>query len=77
MRHVLVAASLGLLVSTVAAAQTHTIVALSHTDNTAYELDPETGRSSTSSPRRTSRTRALPRPTAAPTTRPSPTARTS
>ena len=44
MRHVLVAASLGLLVSTVAAAQTHTIVALSHTDNTAYELDPETGK---------------------------------
>lgn len=44
MRHVLVAASLGLFVSTVAAAQTHTIVALSHTDNTAYELDPETGK---------------------------------
>ncbi len=44
MRHVLVAAGLGLFLSTLAAAQTHTIVALSHTDNTAYELDPATGK---------------------------------
>jgi YVTN family beta-propeller protein len=44
MRHALVAASLSMFVATVAAAQPHTIVALSHTDNTAYELDPESGR---------------------------------
>jgi YVTN family beta-propeller protein len=44
MRHVFVAATLSLLVSAAAAAQPHTIVALSHTDNTAYELDPESGK---------------------------------
>lgn len=33
-----------LVSSTQASAQTHTIVALSHTDNTAYELDPVTGK---------------------------------
>jgi YVTN family beta-propeller protein len=48
MRGALLAAGLALFVSTVVTAQTgvetHTIVALSHTDHTAYELDPATGK---------------------------------
>lgn len=43
MRGALVIACLAVLVST-AAAQTHTIVALSHSDHTAYEIDPATGK---------------------------------
>src|SRR6185503_21114673 len=31
-------------VAAVSSAQTHTIVALSHSDNTAYELDPASGK---------------------------------
>ena len=44
MRNALIIGTLVLLVTTRAAAQTHTIVALSHTDNTVYELDPVTGK---------------------------------
>jgi YVTN family beta-propeller protein len=44
MRNTLVTACLVSLVSLAGAAQTHTIVALSHTDHTAYELDPASGK---------------------------------
>jgi YVTN family beta-propeller protein len=44
MRQLVVAASLSLLAPALALAQSHTIVALSHTDNTAYELDPDSGK---------------------------------
>lgn len=44
MRRVLAALCVATLLSAVADAQTHTIVALSHTDHTAYEIDPESGR---------------------------------
>ncbi|MFN8060787.1 MAG: PQQ-binding-like beta-propeller repeat protein [Vicinamibacterales bacterium] len=43
MRSLLVTAGLVGLATAAAVAQTHTIVVLSHTDNTAYELDPTTG----------------------------------
>lgn len=44
MRQTIITAALVLLTASAATAQTHTIVALSHTDNTAYELDPATGK---------------------------------
>jgi len=44
MRRGLLAAGLLSLMTTAPAAQSHTIVALSHSDYTAYELDPSTGR---------------------------------
>lgn len=44
MRGALLAAGFAFVVSVGAAAQTHTIVALSHSDFTAYELDPTTGK---------------------------------
>jgi YVTN family beta-propeller protein len=44
MRRALLAAGLLSLMTTVPTAQSHTIVALSHSDFTAYELDPATGR---------------------------------
>ena len=44
MPRALLAASLFSLMTTAPAAQSHTIVALSHSDYTAYELDPQTGR---------------------------------
>ena len=43
MRHRLLTASL-LALATSASAQPHTLVALSHSDHTAYELDPATGK---------------------------------
>jgi YVTN family beta-propeller protein len=44
MRRACLAAVLALLATVSAPAQSHTIVALSHSDYTAYELDPATGR---------------------------------
>ena len=44
MRAVFLTTCLLLLVATTAAAQPHTIVALSHSDFTAYEVDPATGK---------------------------------
>jgi YVTN family beta-propeller protein len=44
MRAALLTAALAASIATVSTAQTHTIVALSHTDHTAYEVDPESGR---------------------------------
>ena len=44
MRRALLAAGLLSLITTASAAQSHTIVALSHSDFTAYELDPVSGR---------------------------------
>ena len=44
MRRVLVTLCVASLVPAAAVAQTHTIVALSHTDHTAYEIDPVSGR---------------------------------
>ena len=44
MHRALCVASLVSLIVTAAHAQSHTIVALSHSDYTAYELDPATGR---------------------------------
>lgn len=44
MRRSFVTLCAALLVPMAAAAQSHTIVALSHTDHTAYEIDPVTGR---------------------------------
>ena len=44
MRRAMLATGLASLLATVAAAQSHTIVALSHSDFTAYELDPVSGR---------------------------------
>jgi YVTN family beta-propeller protein len=44
MRRALLAVGLMSLMTTAPAAQSHTLVALSHSDYTAYELDPATGR---------------------------------
>lgn len=44
MRGAIVIACLAVLAPTVAAQTTHTIVALSHSDHTAYEIDPATGK---------------------------------
>lgn len=44
MRRAMLATGLASLLATFAAAQSHTIVALSHSDFTAYELDPVSGR---------------------------------
>jgi YVTN family beta-propeller protein len=44
MRRVLLSAGLASLIGIAAGAQSHTIVALSHDDYTAYELDPVSGR---------------------------------
>lgn len=44
MRRALLTACFVLFVPTVAAAQSHTIVALSHSDHTAYEVDPNSGK---------------------------------
>jgi YVTN family beta-propeller protein len=43
MRHPILAVCVVLFVSSAALAQSHTIVVLSHTDNTVYELDPASG----------------------------------
>ncbi len=44
MRRVLAALCVATLLPVAAGAQSHTIVALSHTDHTVYEIDPESGR---------------------------------
>ena len=43
MSRLLATAALACLLPAAAAAQPHTVVALSHTDHTAYEIDPATG----------------------------------
>ena len=44
MRVALLAAALAVTLTTVSSAQTHTIVALSHTDHTVYDVDPASGK---------------------------------